>query len=111
MARDYNIGLFTERVCFLKPFVTISGTGEREVAYLEAHVRYCEVTEPALKAEETQEALAEEQTYQLKTWTVRQASTAWRVCFGGVTYDIIRVSPQRYGKTYYTIRRTDLCNE
>ena len=111
MARDYHLGRFTATVRFLRPSYDVTGTGEREVNYLDDSTRYCEVEDAFLKADPVQEALAEEQTLTLKTWTVRDASTDWRVEYGGTTYDIVRVSPQRFGKTYYQIRRTDLCNE
>lgn len=111
MARDYNIGWFTEPVAFLLPVKSVTDTGERTVSYYDERVHYCEVDDIKYSDELTQEALAEEQTHTLKTWTVDKASTEWRVRYRGDIYNIIRIEHQRNNKTIYYIRRTDLCNE
>ena len=81
MAGDYNIGWFTEPVAFLLPVKSVTDTGERTVSYYDERVHYCEVDDIKYSDELTQEALAEEQTHTLKTWTVDKASTEWRVRF------------------------------
>lgn len=111
MAKDYHIGRFSELVKFLRPERTITATGERQTSWLPDAHRYCEVVDSVRSAEQMQDALAEEQTYLLKTWHVHGASTEWKVGYLGVTFDVIKVERQRYGITYYYIRRTDLCNE
>lgn len=109
--KSYNIGHFDHPVQFLRPERTISESGERELHYVDAGSRYCEVQDAKLAADETQDALTEEQTFVLKTWHAREASTDWRVRFDGQDYAIIRVERLRYGITFYYIRRIDLCNE
>lgn len=111
MAKDYHIGRFTEPVRFLRPERTITATGERQTSWLPDACRFCEVSDSVRSAGQTQDALAEEQDCLLKTWHVHGASTEWKVSYMGATFDVVKVERQRYGITYYYIRRTDLCNE
>lgn len=110
-SKDYHIGRFNVPVQFLRPERTIGDSGERELTYVDAGSRYCEVQDARLAADQTQDALTEEQTFVLKTWHARGASTDWRVRFDDRDFTIIRVERQLYGITFYYIRRIDLCNE
>lgn len=111
MAREYNIGRFTEKVSFLCPVYEITSTGERSVRYEKSAFRLCEVEESAFVEDTTQSARTSEQTFTLKTWEVVGVTPSWRVRFRSELYDVVRVSPQRYGKCFYQIRRSELWNE
>ena len=109
--KDYNLGRFTEDAEFLRPIQVETATGERETTYDTSVKRLCEVNDVVLKADESQDALPEEQTLLLKTWTVAGASNDWRIKYGDVVYDIIRIERQLRGITFYYLRRTDQCTE
>ena len=109
--QDYNLGRFNEDAEFLQPIQVETATGERETTYDTSVKRLCEVNDVVLKADESQDALPEEQTLLLKTWNVPGASNGWRVKYENVVYDIIRIDRQLRGVTFYYLRRTDQCNE
>lgn len=111
MAREYNIGRFSERVSFLCPVYDITSTGERSVRYDQAAVRMCEVVESVFSEATAQDARTADQSFTLKTWEVSGVTTSWRVRYRSELYDIVRVSPQSYGKCFYQIRRSELWNE
>jgi len=111
MARDYDIGRFSAAVDFLRPVREVTDTGERSVTYHKEATHYCETEDVKYSEELGQDAMPEEQTHTLKTWTAIGVSTEWRVRYLGDIYNIIRIEHLRYNKSIYYIRRTDLCNE
>lgn len=111
MAREYKIGLFTEKVLFLYPVYEITPTGERSVRYEQGSFRLCEVSESSCSEDTTSSARTSEQLFTLKTWAVVGVTPSWRVRFRSELYDVVRVSPLRYGKCFYQIRRSELWNE
>lgn len=111
MAKQWNIGRFTEPAEFLRPARRVSASGERETTWQRITVRYGEVEDPLLSATRGSDALPEEETLLLKTWHVEEATTECRVRLDGLLYDIGKVARQRGSITFYYIRRIDLCNE
>lgn len=111
MARLYNIGNFTHPATFLRPVTEITETGERVKKYDTCFTRFCAIEDPLLKSATITDALAEEQTLVLKTWTVPKANTEWRVIVDGLIYDVVRVAEIDRNSSNYYIRRVDLCNE
>lgn len=111
MGKEWNIGQFTEVVEFLRPIRSLSNTGARNTSYETAGKRYCQLDEISLEPKEVQSALAEDEQFILKTWNVTGANTEWRVKYNDKTYDIIKSVKKKGSITFYTIRRTDLCNE
>lgn len=111
MGKDWNIGQFTEVVEFLRPVRSLSETGARTTSYEVAGKRYCQVDDVTWEPKDEQNALAEDERFLIKTWTVTGANTEWRVRYNDKQYDIVRAVKKRGSITFYEIRRTDLWNE
>lgn len=109
--RNYNIGLFTELVRFLKPERRISATGAPENVFVEYATRLCEIQDRVANVETISDADAEVQSYSVVTWKVPGITTEYRAEYEGERYFIVRILNEERDISRYELRKEDLCNE
>lgn len=106
--KSYNLGRFNEGVNFLRPERTVSDSGARSTEYVLHAQALAEISDDLSEAKELQQALAEEESYCVKTWTIGGVTTEFRVEYDGRMFDIVKIQRQMRGISFYYIKRNDL---
>ena len=107
--KDYNIGKFTESVIFLCPIEVITESGARETQYVISASRDAEVTDYSREHRQEQSALTEGESYIVRTWSVANANTSYKIRWNDVLYDVAKVVRLTATISEYYIERLDLC--